>query len=99
MVTTAMVVSLVTFPVEGRVTVLVFKIKPVTWWVIPSVWGRSVGSLVKVNAVDKRSEILGSVSDNGSTFLFWSSFGGVVKKATVEEFVGRTVTGWLTLVG
>lgn len=89
-----MVVSLVTFPVGGRVTVLVFKIKPVTGWVIASVWGLRVGSLVKVNAVDTRSmsEILGSVSDN-CTSLFWSNFGGVLKKATVEEFIGRTVTG------
>lgn len=89
-----MVVSLVTFPVGGRVTVLVFKIKSVTWWVIPSVWGRSVGSVVKVNAVDKRSmfEILGSVADN-SRLLFSRDFGGVVKKATVEEFIGRMVTG------
>lgn len=94
----AAVVASVAFPARVEVRVLVFNTKSITGWVASSVPGCSVGPPVKVKAVvGKRaaSALLGPVSDGGgdSAFLFSRGLGGVVKKATVEEFIGRGVAG------
>lgn len=97
-VTAAVVVSLVTFPVGMGVTVLVFKIKSVTRSVISPVWGCKLGSVVlaegiaKISASGISSPIckVGGQSELGR-FLFSRIFGDVLRKESAEEFAGRTV--------